>query len=676
MQPVTLNDFSGGLNGVDIPISPKYPLNQFTRFENIDMTADGLTKRLGMDERSTAITGGTAFGTDGIRSLTVFDYSGTTNTNGLNSELWAWSRTTQVKRTTLGGTWADVTLNDAWAATAAGTPATVNDFNVNGIGFNGKNFLCYNCATDRLHAADPPGAGGAGTVRRVGINPGTTAATVANQGAGAYPATLRYYRIRFYETVVGVATYNRYSEPTPSVSFTPSGAGASARVTRPTAPGEGETAWIVEASSDNVAFFQIQVIAIGTTTFDDTEVVANYGTGTYALSEPLGYFTLIPNLTQVITDGNRLIGFVGSRVYWTPVLGSLDKGDDERIVQTATIKPYVDLNTNDSGKITALARTVGGVVYAFKLSQTWRLTPTGDPVRPYIARKISNSIGALNVKSVAAGEDAYGNPAVYFIGFKGLYRIGAAGIEYCGRDIEHFTQGEQKSLSVATHILSSTMGNDQAFLVTTPGICSHIVYHPDRAQVYCFLSLGVSATPNHMFVFTVTRATRHDEFGVRGGWSRWTTGADTKCSVLWNGSGGGKTPWTGGVRSGPASALWELNFPGLYQDEGVSYQALIQTRHPIEANLQQRIGSREAIITGETIAGSSGTLMVKVIRDNAEETNTFTTAFVDAANSWKVDATTAADAGILQFEVGDSAAQNIGWRIWAMTFFLTIEGER
>ncbi len=426
LAPIVITELRGGRNGIDSPLSVDFPITQCTEALNI-IWADGAlgNRRGGSDSVST--TGGTAF----VATLNTLIRHMPDGNEG-NAELWGIDGASPplVKRLAGGTAWANVALDDA---------ISTLPYDVVGVSFNGKLFLFYDSTVDRLHVYDPGLA--SPRVRRVGINPGTSAPTVANTGGGAYAAVLRYYRVRFVQLTGTVIT--RKSEATPSVSFTPSGGGTAARVTQPTVPGEGETHWIVEASTDNVDFYNISGnIAIGTTTYDDSAATTTYTSN--ALSEVSGTFTRPTSGKFGITDSNRLIfagtyetaTTTGSRIWFTPVLGSLDRGDDERLLQTNTQSAFLDINEKDGGDVTGLAYPINGVIYAFKYRQIWRLTPTGDGTTPYLPRKLSPVVGCIRHQTIVMAEDAEGHPAVYFLSHKGPFRLSVNGLEYLGRDIE------------------------------------------------------------------------------------------------------------------------------------------------------------------------------------------------------------------------------------------------
>jgi len=365
---VVIDDVRGGMNGVDDPLS--LPPNQCLYALNVDwFRASVAHKRHG----STAFTSTGTTMTGKVSTLTRH----VPGTDETAMELWAVDdAATPIVNRWNGSAWSAPTLKDN---------LTGNGWDVHAATVNGKLFLAYKSAVSRLHCWD------GSTVRRAGIDPGSTAPTAANTGAGAYAATLRYYRVRFYEQ--SGAAIIRVSEATPSVSFTPSGAGTAARVTRPTAPGEGETGWVLEGSTDDVTFYQLSVAAIATTTQDDSLAPATYAT--LQVSPSTGTFTLHKPYRFVIGADNRLLGF-GShtttdpqhRVWVSAIVGGVTLGIGllptadaaERLDTTGAY--YVDLDENDSGTPTGLAGPLNGNYYAFKSNSIWELRPTGDVAAP------------------------------------------------------------------------------------------------------------------------------------------------------------------------------------------------------------------------------------------------------------------------------------------------------
>src|SRR5690606_5003066 len=104
-------------------------------------------------------------------------------------------------------------------------------------------------------------------------------------------------------TVQSVGTTLRRSEPSASQSFTPSGSGTAARVTKPATISEGETHWEIEASTDNVNFYVIATQAVGTTTYNDSADPDTYSDN--PLSEDIGDYTLLWSAKFLSVDEDR-----------------------------------------------------------------------------------------------------------------------------------------------------------------------------------------------------------------------------------------------------------------------------------------------------------------------------------------------------------------------------------
>ena len=107
MPTITITDLSGGRNGVDSPISDRFPFTQVVDAVNIDYSSAGLgEKRAGSYEFIANSSGGTAFTSD-MQGMIVFDKTATT------SELWATDTVGLIKRVASGSTtWSNVSIGD------------------------------------------------------------------------------------------------------------------------------------------------------------------------------------------------------------------------------------------------------------------------------------------------------------------------------------------------------------------------------------------------------------------------------------------------------------------------------------------------------------------------------------------------------------------------------------
>lgn len=645
MDPLLIDDLSGGRNGVDHPGSPGFPSTQSVEAINADLSQPGvIARRLG----SVEVMGSTT--NEGFTSpiATLIRHTPSGNENA--AEVWAFEESLPGNQQALpaGATAWNATVS-AYINWAAGSDVKGTE----GCSFNGKLYLGYvsTGSTDRMKVYDPV----TGKIRYTGM--GTPAApTVADTGSGSYTATIRYYRVRFYRSNV-TNVYERVSEPSASQAFTPSGTGTHARITKPASLGgnEDENAWIIEASPDNTNWYILVGLPIGTTTYDDNTAVSAYANGT--LTWVTGWFTQIPSAKYILTDGQRLIFLnfdqqgQGSRVGWTPVLGSGD-ADDERIFQTASVRPYITLGTKHGGDITG-GGVINGILYVFKAQQVYRGVPTDDLYRPYVWRRISSTVGCIASKTICLMEDAYGNPALGFLSSQGPYRVTLEGrIEYLGRDVEDLTR--------------TTTGAPN--INTNAEVVAHAVFHAGRGQWWLWFAQGASTTPNVLLILNVKKATRRDEYGVRGGWARYTGNIATAyCSCLGHLTVGATSihtrPWI--ARTDVNNELYICDVDTAFADNGTGYAAYVGTRSLLPFGRRIRVAEPSAIVW-HTQAVSTA-LVCSVNWDYANSTPQSITLGSGEINTKlirKFESTTVAGAAVLQLLLGQTDASSTDhWRI-------------
>jgi hypothetical protein len=496
---IWINDLTGGLNDTDAP--QDLAANQCTIAQNVEWVTTRFAQR-----RQGGTNGIHATEPWGSQVSIAALLRHTPTADETAAEMFGVSNeaTPIMGRLAASNQFVAVTVGDAW--TSAGSPHIL----INGVSLNGKFFIAGNTAQDRLHVWD------GSSFRRVGL--ATPAApTVADTGAGTYAATLRYYKVQWSSSA---STPQPRSELSPAVSFTPSGGGTHARITRPALPGEHEGTWFVLGSPDGVNFYYLAGVAAATTTYDDNVAPSAYPTAVPALAgypTEADYYTPPISPKYVLADEDRLIllsswetASMASAVMWTPVLGTsaavYSIADDERVPSINRL----DLDRSDGGGITG-GGILNGTIYVFKLSHIYRLRRTGDVDLPYQAIPITKSLGAVGHKSIVVGEDDRGTACLYFLSRRGPYRLTADGLEYLGRDIE-------------------ALWDTYNFAAVIPPFG---VWHAEKRQVQWWIPTGVSDNPLVKLVFHARHGRRDESGNVRGGWATHTEGAaDALCAVM------------------------------------------------------------------------------------------------------------------------------------------------
>lgn len=631
-DPLVITDMRGGRNGSDSPLA--LPADQCVEAYNVDWWAGLIGNRRG-----------------GADNVSLSGYAPTSGIRTLIRHVPAADEGAAMLFAVDGANPTSASYLSAsttWASPTSGPATTGETQHATGVSFNGKLFFFSKTGTDKAYVYH---GSVANTFRRVGFTvPG--APTAADSGGIGGLSGVRYYRVRWVQ--INSTTIVRRSEAGAALTFTPDGAHLTVTITRPTAPNEGETHWEVEASIDNVNWYQYYraisgATAIATTTATDANSASGIIAGSVGVAEPAGYYTTFTSVKYGVTDGNRLL-LAGawetgknSRVWFTPVLGSSDQGDDERIPQTTQQKNYLDLNENDGGAITGMAATLYGAIYVFKYRQIHVLTPTGEVFAPYSARKLHDGIGCIEAKTICAGIDEAGRPCVYFLSHVGPYRLGQNGLQYLGRDIEDIW---------ATVNLSAT------------GIVGHAVHYADKHQVWIWVATSAANDPTLKLVFDTLRGRPDDTGAVRRGWSLHDgPSATAYCSVMFANTLGASMsrdlkPYIGYVT---ASELYKCDTTNT-QDKTTNYQAYVKCR-PILAPAGHVVTTAESLIVAK--AKTSCTLTQTLVRDFGAESRTgavdLTLTSIEGSAGRvirKVEASAMADAWSLEVQVGDSAAIN------------------
>jgi len=627
-----------GLMGRDgLATSPiAVPTDRAREMRNVDLYRVEFARKRGGADDVFASTTGEAF--TGVMSSLIRFIPGADATA---AQLWAVDNaaTPVVQRLAGGTAWTSPTLKDNLSGNAQ---------NVVGATLNGKLYLAYDSAVDRLHVWD------GSTVRRSGLAT-PAAATVADTGSGTYAATLRYYKVAY--AVQSGSTNIRLSELSPSVSFTPSGSGTAARVTKPAAINEGETHWLLYGSADGDAYYLLSEIAVGTTTYDDSEDPAQYSGGDAPAT--VGQQTNWTSVKYLLSSGNQLLG-AGSweggpnnRVWFSGFTGQFAEVDcDETVPQTTAISNYVDVDENDGGVITGFGGPLDGRPLVFKRNQVWRLVPTGLDNPVYQPRAIfkGSGIGCIRHQTIVNAEDETGAPAVYWLSDTGPYRLGQNGPQCLVDDIQDIWD---------TVNLGAT------------SVVAHGVYYPALRQIWWWVALNANNDPSFKLVYDIREGRVGDDGRVHGGWTTHDgVSAGARCSVVMSNTLGASMsldvkPYVG-LSTGTSILKCDTSATS---DAGTAFQAYVDLPERHYGGLGRRCLIGKPLILGN--AGSQS-LTVTMTGDYGQVAGRSASVSMAATGSETralrmVEGVEYGDAaGSVQISVGDSAASTQTWTIDAL----------
>lgn len=536
-----LKDFTGGRNAVDDPCSIEQ--NQVVEMRNGDTWRTHLFRKRG---GATGPSIGSAF--SGVLSSLIAHYP---NNNPAAAELWSVddAATPVVGRIAAATTFSAITLKDAFSA-------STDAYRMRGASYGGKLFLAYKSGQDRLHVWDPNLA--SPSVRRTGlVTPGAAASAAANTGSGSYAATLRYYRQR--ARIKNGSIVVAQSEPSASETFTPSGSGTGVVITKFTALSESETHWVVEGSVDNAVFFELGETAVGTTTFTDTVNPSAYSLGT--LSAVTGSYANWTSVKYVLAAFNRLLGLGSyasggfqSRLWYSAAKGTSDKGDDERVPNTTSVRNFLDLDEGTGGDGTGLAGPIYGSVFVFKYSQTRKITPTGGSTTVFDVITLSTTRGAIDQECIDIGEDEQGRPCIYHL----------------DSQVGPCVTGPTPPIPIGDHGVRDSWDNVNLAASIRVGAVRD---YPSKGQVWFWWATGSANEPNVLAIYT--KAT--------GGWSICDTGGKLRLArsmVLFARTPGSsmsrdRVPYVGYQSTN--NKLLKGDTSDL-DDDGTTFQGLVKTR--------------------------------------------------------------------------------------------------
>lgn len=631
--PLLIANLRGGRNDSDPPT--QLPDDQCQEALNVDWWEGTVAnKRQGSTALSTTFSAGGPFA--GAVTSLIRHVPGNDETA---AELWAVDAGNVVGRLAGAVTFTAPTLADASTDGASWVGASLD----------GKLFVAYDSAQNRLHVWD------GSSVRRVGLATPAAAPTTTTLGGSGNTFT-RSYRVRWVH--LSGSTVVRRSEPSATDTETITD-DSGVQVTRPTAAGEGETHWEVEYADTTAGpWYRASQVAIATTTYDDTAATIS----TTNLSDSTGQYLPPPSFRYIVATDNRLLGAgcfetsggyidaKNNRVWWTPVIGTADTGDAERIVTNTTLgRGYLDVEA----AITGLG-LLGSTVYVFGYRRIWALEPTGQLLAPF--RRFSldtGGIGCIAHKTIVQTEDENGTPCLGFLSHKGPYRIGPNGLQYLGGDLE-------------TLWATVNLG------ATSP---PHGVYHSDKHQVWWFIPVSPSTEPSQRIVFDVKLGRTVAGDAVRKGWARHTgSGANAYASVMFSNTVAASMsrdlkPYIG--QSGAANRIWKCDSTAT-DDAGATFQAYVETKELGTLGFNHEI--RSGVLVGQVASGV--TVTVTPVSDFGLASVDAGTALLTAAGSEtrvqkRLEALQCAGVGTFVLRIGDASAASNQWTVDAVTANVT-----
>lgn len=534
--------------------------------------------------------------------------------------------------------------------------AVVNAYDISWASVGGKLYVAYDSTVNRLHVYDPVQSTSA--LQVAGLR-APAAATVANTGAGTYAATVRYYRIQ-YQTLSG-SRIIKQSNLGPSVSFTPSGTGTAARITKPSAIGEGETHWVVYgAEADAGPYYALtSPIVVATTTYDDSALPSAYSTGEVAPLE--GAYYPFPSVKALLSDGTRLFGLgvwetsegssvlpVPGRVYFSRPIGTDQTDEQESIQFTVEQEDYIDLSINGSGgRDVGLGGPINGVVFAFQSRGIYMLIPTGQATAPFRRVVVTREFGAVSSQSIVSGEDERGQPAIYFLDpVDGPRRVGlGATVEWLGKDVDDLWQ---------TVNLSATE------------VVAWGVYDPREKLVIWGIATGASNSPNRIIAFDVTHGRMAEDGSIRRGWMTWTGPLTTAyCGLMFPNALTSPRPLVDTLYVGSTASATLARQDSSTTDYGTTaFQAYIVSK----AFDWEPIGRVKRIMRSFLVALKSASVTVQqsLISDWGTETRTATIALTGGTTQTRVRPQANTDMASLitaQVQIGDASAVASYWEL-------------
>ena len=649
MPPIVWNK-NRGRNGWDPPL--EVGQDQSVESVNVTLYNSGLGTKRGGSQRIN-------FGTTGTNAL----YEHIPGQDHSAAELFAVDNAAvkNVYRSTTGVPdvpgFNPMTLADAIVSEA---------YNVSFATLNGKLYIAYDSAVNRLHVFDPNNAT-TFVVRRAGM--GTPAApTVATLGGAGLTFT-GTYKVAFTEQQSGVTMRRSELSDAAALSITDD---LGIRVTKPAGLSEYETHWEIYRLNTDGIYYLLTTLAVGTTTYDDTSATPPSDT-----AEPsAGANTPWPSVKYLATDGNRLLGFGvwettagdsvtphNGRVYFSPVLDSSELHDDERLSNTTEVQGFIDVARNSGAVDRGITpKPVNNVFYVFQSLGVYGLIPTESDVTPYRRVSLTSSVGAVNNQSIIVADQKDGAGAVYFLDpVKGPYTIGGRfGLKWCGKDVKD---------------IWDTVNRDTA-LIPAWGL-----WYPDRNIVMFAIATGTNTTPDTMLILDVTELYVDEDGDLRGGWTVWTGDfAESRCGVMFSQTFASprsavRVPHVG-TDDSAFDALLRYD-EDLQSDDDVAFQAYVTSgalaqdtldvelrRSYLAASAEDGVTIQQSLV--RNFGDESNRTSVQVLTPEGDET-TVLRKFDDAALQ---------DAWAVQVTLGDDSAVASSWTLYQWRAELETGGPR
>lgn len=553
----------------------------------------------------------------------------------------------------------------AWRKVGGGPWLVVEGFPstfrvIRALSFNGKLFLAGSGVGNRLYLWD-------GTVVRKAGLLGSAAPTLSQGPAVAgLPSRARFYKVDW------IYRHNNRVESRSELSAAGTGpnvAGFGVTVTRP-APVEHATHWRAWGSADGAIYFRLSGdLPLATLTFDDLVNPLAYAG---EVGPEIGTYLPPPMPTRLLTDGHRLLmSGNGSyfdqpqpgetaprtnRVWYTPVLGTLDQADDERIPFTSEQKNFLDIGDPPQGDVTELVGPMEGQVFAFSRNRPWRLIPTGDLVTPYLTYPVTSVFGCGDTPhtispAAALGETETGQPAIYFADqATGLYRItGGEDVQFVSADI-----------------------HSEVLRLRPRRVVGDIVFAwPEVKQTWWLVQLQ---EPVETWIYVFQWEAGHVEARtVQGGWTKWKLaehGGAATMFVLHNRTPGDATPHAKArVPYLCASGVAYVFDRGAALDGDTSYSASLTCAPLLPAAAHQtfRVAPPTLITTPHLMTR----LTVSAIRDFGTEERSADIWLAPEGHETAVVRTAeglfAADVTAVQIKIADAVPNVALWQIFLAT---------